>query len=319
MDRILTVTLNPTVDLATSAERILPGRKLRCDPPATDPGGGGINVSRAIAILGGDSTAFIAVGGATGERLVQMLTVEGIGLSIFAGPGETRQSLSVTDRTTGEQFRFVLPGPDWTEPRVKLALTEIGKVVAKGGFVVFSGSQPPGVPLDFPTQLSETAARKGARLILDTSGAVLRRLAEAADPARPPVAHVVRMDHLEAEELAGAALASRKASADFAQELVRRGLAPIVILARGADGSTLATAEERLHAEAADVPIASGVGAGDSFVGAFTLALARGEPLAAALSKGSAAASAAMITEATKLCTRADAERLVAECPSVSL
>ncbi|WP_343117327.1 1-phosphofructokinase family hexose kinase [Ostreiculturibacter nitratireducens] len=319
MNQILTVTLNPTVDLATSAERILPGRKLRCGRPATDPGGGGINVSRAIAILGGDSTAFIAVGGATGERLVQMLTVEGIGLSIFPGPGETRQSFSVTDRTTGDQYRFVLPGPEWTEPRVTLALDEIGKVVARSSYVVLSGSLPPGVPLEFPYRLAEVVARKGGRFVLDTSGTALRRVAELADPARGPVAHVLRMDHLEAEELAGAPLSSRKDSADFAQELVRRGLARIVILARGADGSTLVTAEERLHAEAAEVPVASGVGAGDSFVGAFTLSLSRAEPLATALSKGSAAASAAMMTEATKLCTRADAERLFSACPTISL
>lgn len=317
MKPILTVTLNPCVDFATSAEQVVAGPKLRCAPPHLDPGGGGINVSRAIAILGGISTAFVATGGATGEQLLEMLTAEGLGLVQFDGPGETRHSFSVTDRSGGGQYRFVLPGPEWDGELVDAALAGLGKAMTRGGYVVLSGSQPPGVPTDFAQRLARVAAANGALFVLDTSGAALADFAAAAVPGAKPLAEVLRMNHIEAAELAGHALADRAACADLAQELVSRGLARIVILARGPDGSTLASAETRLHAEAARVKVVSAVGAGDSFVGAFTWSLARDLPLSEALSRGAAAASAAVMTEATRLCLREDAERLIAECPSV--
>jgi len=122
------------------------------------------------------------------------------------------------------------------------------------------------------------------------------------------------MDGEEAEGLAGKPLESRAASADFAQSLVARGLAEIVVVARGADGSVLATADARWHAAAAKVKVVSKTGAGDSFVGAFVLALSRGEPPERALQKGTAAASSAVTTAATQLCRAADVRRLTPLC-----
>lgn len=113
MDRILTLTLNPTLDLATAVDAVVAGPKLRCDAPEIDPGGGGINVSRAVRILGGRSTAFAVSGGPTGEMLEHLLRGEGIAPVVLQGPGATHESFSVTDRATGAQYRFVLPGPPW--------------------------------------------------------------------------------------------------------------------------------------------------------------------------------------------------------------
>ncbi len=304
---ILTVTLNPSLDLATSAAEVRPGPKLRCEAPTVDPGGGGINVARAIRILGGSATAFVAAAGPTGQRLLSLLGAERVPLAAFEGPGETRESLAVTDRSTGGQYRLVLPGPVWSRARAAAALRAIVAAAAPGGFVILSGSQPPGLPDDFAAQLSRRLARRRARLILDTSGPALRRM---ASPHEAPL-FALRMDTEEAEDLAGRPLPTRKDSADFAQGLVRSGVSGMVIVARGGDGSTLATDALRLHASGVAVPVVSSVGAGDSFLGAFTLALARGEDAGAALRKGSAAAASAVMTDATRLCTRADAARLL--------
>ena len=317
MTAILTITLNPSVDIATSVEHVEAGPKLRCSDPLIDPGGGGVNVSRAIAILGGTSTALAAVGGTTGDQLTNLLVAEGVALRPMPAPGATRQSIAVTETATGAQFRFVLPGPLWSTRDEQDALDRIGAELARDMLVVLSGSQPPGLSDAFPTRAAALAAERGARMVLDTSGAALSHFAAHATAGGPGLVEVLRMDHLEAEALAGRVLPERADSADFAQSLVRQGLAQVVILARGGDGSTLATATERLHAPAADVPIRSKVGAGDSFVGAFTLALARGADLGVALSHGSAAASAAVMSDGTRLCTRADAERLLAECVTV--
>ncbi len=314
MTDILTITLNPTVDLSTAADKVRPGPKLRCDMPSFDPGGGGINVSRAIRHLGGDSLAFVALGGVTGQRLAALLAAEDIQVAAFPVEGETRQSLAVTDRSTGEQYRFVMPGPGWTQAIVDDALAAIGTSIGSGNLVVISGSNPPGVPDDFIARLSARLAGTGARVIADTSGAPLRHLVD-----HPCGVAVLRMDSGEAEDLAGHELRTRGDSAGFAGALVKRGVAQTVIIARGADGSTLVTKGRALHCARAITDIVSAVGAGDSFVGAFTLALARGADWADALRHGTAAASAAVLTEATQLCTRADAERLLPGCELTEL
>ena len=312
MKDILTITLNPAVDLSTATDQVEPGPKLRCAPPRSDPGGGGVNVSRAIRLLGGDSRALVALGGPAGEKLRHLLWKEEIAFLPFHGPGETRQSLAVTDRGTGQQYRFVLPGPEWNDERAAAMLDAIDRAAPKGGFVVVSGSNPPGIAGDFIPRVAIRLSARGSKLIVDTSGGALRQLVTTPSPAAP---FVLRMDQEEAEALAGRPLPARTDSADLAARLVAEGAAEAVIVARGADGSVLAAEGLRLHvAPPPDLPVRSKVGAGDSFVGAFTLALARGAGLGEALRHGTAAAAATVTTEATQLCTREDAEHLLPDC-----
>ncbi len=310
MTPIFTLTLNPALDLATSVPRVVPGPKLRGTAPRVDPGGGGINVSRAIAALGGHSHAIIALGGPTGERLRQRLDTETITCTSLTAPGNTRESLTVTETSTGLQFRFVLPGVDWASADVENAIALTAKTVSPGGILVISGSQPPGVPVDFTARLCARLP-EDTQVTIDTSGAALAQL--TAHPV--PGIEVLRMDSDEAEILAGTSLQSRPQTADFASSLIVKGLAKQVIIARGPDGSVLAEAGRRLFCKAADVPVKSKVGAGDSFVAGWVLARANGMDTAQALARGVAAASAAVMTDATELCHRDDAERLIADCP----
>ncbi len=305
---ILTLTLNPALDMATSVPSFEPGQKLRCSDPLLDPGGGGLNVSRAIRALGGDSLALVALGGLTGDRLAGLIRAEGVTFLSILGPGETRQSLTVTENATGKQLRFMLPGPEWTETERQRVFTLLRATSRPGGISVISGSQPPGVPADFPAQLAQSMP--GSRVVLDTSGAALT----AAVQKPIPGLDVLRMDTEEAEGLAGRPLHTRAETADFAQELVRRGVARHIIMARGAEGNVLALADRRIFAAAAKVPVKSTVGAGDSFVAAFVLALASNQSPEVALARGGAAASAAVMTDATQLCRLEDVERLLPQC-----
>ncbi|WP_299361094.1 hexose kinase [uncultured Paracoccus sp.] len=308
-DPILTVTLNPALDLATSAARVVPELKLRCDAPLVDPGGGGINVSRAIDRMGGRSTAFVALGGPTGARNESLIRETGLDLVRMDTPGDTRQSLSVTDRETGGQYRFVLPGPDWTDHEVAAALQTIAGAVPDRGLVVLSGSNPPGVPAEFASLLADHLRERSLRLVVDTSGAALAAVATA----RGAPVTVLRMDAAEAEALFGSSLSMRADTAGFARALAASGAAEAVIIARGADGNIIATADGSWHAEAAPVTVVSKVGAGDSFVGGFALAMARGWDAPDALALGAAAASATCLTPATELCHAVDVERLFAQ------
>lgn len=298
---ILTVTLNPALDLSTAADSVVPDLKLRCDKPVVDPGGGGINVSRAIQIIGGQSTAMVALGGATGQRMADMLKGAGLSVLRLTAPGETRHSLAVTDRATGGQYRFVMPGPEWHMSQLTATMAAIAEAALAGGWVVVSGSNPPGIAPGFEQMLTVRLKDGRARLLVDTSGDALRALAGSSIPV-----DVLRMDSHEAEGLAGRPLPDRADSADFAASLVRNGAARAVIVARGADGSVIAEPDGAWHAAAAPVPVVSAVGAGDSFVAGFVLAMARGWPTPEALALGAAAASAAVMTPATELCRAED-------------
>ncbi|WP_323785662.1 hexose kinase [Thalassovita sp.] len=310
MRDILTITLNPAVDIATATDRVSAGPKLRCDAPRTDPGGGGVNVSRVVQILGGHSRALVALAGPRGKTLHNLLHDQGIAVLPFPAPGETRLSLAVTDKTTRDQFRFVLPGPEWGKKRLNQLLRLAVRTAPQNGFVVLSGSQPPGATDNFPALLAAGLAPRNVRLIIDVSGPTLQSL---CDGHGPPVA-ALRMDRAQSERIAGHPLTAAKDSAIFARALLRRGVADLVVVGRGADGSVLASAEGCFHAAPPTVPVVSKIGAGDSFVGAFTLALARGLRPEEALRRGTAAASAAVMTEATDLCRRADADRLLDQC-----
>ncbi|OYW49497.1 MAG: hypothetical protein B7Z31_14535 [Rhodobacterales bacterium 12-65-15] len=263
---ILTLTLNPALDMATEVAEIIPGHKLRCSEPQLDPGGGGLNVSRAIKALGGESLALVAIGGLTGDRLAGLIRAEGVTFLAILGPGETRQSLTVTEGASGKQYRFMLPGPLWGEAERARVFTLLRSTARPGGLSVISGSQPPGVPVDFPAALA--ASMPESRVVLDTSGPAL------TEAVRRPIRglDVLRMDGEEGEALAGRPLPSREATAEFAQSLVRAGVARTVIVARGAEGNVLADQDQRLFATAAKVQVRSTVGAGDSFVAAYVLA-----------------------------------------------
>ena len=310
---LLTITLNPTLDLSAESGPVTPGPKLRLDEPLVEPGGGGINVARAAVILGGRARAVVALGGLTGERVAALLEASGVSVAVFHLDGDTRQSLSVTDRKCGAQYRFIMPGPKWTEAQPAELLTRLEDDVRRmgpGALVVLSGSQPPGVPDTFPTDLVQRMPQ--ARVIVDTSGPALTRLVQ--NPVAGAKPYVLRMDHSESEELAARALPTAADSLDFAQALIAAGVAEVVILARGGEGSVLATAVERLQCKPPMVPVDSKTGAGDSFMGGFALTLARGKGLEAALRIGTAAAAAAVMTPGSALCRAEDVQRLAPEC-----
>lgn len=250
----------------------------------------------------------MALGGLTGDRLAGLIRTEGVPFLALTAPGETRQSLTVTETTTGRQYRFMLPGPKWSEADQERVFTLLRASARPGAYGVISGSQPPGVPVDFPARLAR--AMPGLNVVLDTSGPAL---IEAVSNPIPGLA-ILRMDGEEAESLAGHQLVSRSDSADFAEGLVKAGVAQTVIVARGADGSVLVDKDRRIFAKAAKVKVKSTVGAGDSFVAGLVLTLARGDGPEAALAMGTASASAAVTTDATQLCKAEDVLRLLPEC-----
>src|SRR5690348_12220828 len=104
MPVIVTLTMNPALDVATETETIVPVHKLRCGEPRYDPGGGGINVARAMRQLGGEPVAVFPVGGSSGERICHLLDGEGVAYSAIPIDGITRESFTVVEGRSGQQY-----------------------------------------------------------------------------------------------------------------------------------------------------------------------------------------------------------------------
>ncbi|MGE0408585.1 MAG: 1-phosphofructokinase family hexose kinase [Amphiplicatus sp.] len=309
MARILTVTVNPAIDIAASVDRLEADLKLRCADPHTDPGGGGVNVARALRNLGAESDAFVAAGGPTGELLLQLLAKEGVNAIQFPVDGVTRQNFAINETGTGRQYRFILPGPDWRESAWRRALAAIIRLSTDKAYVVLSGSLGPGMPADFYLKAATSFAGTSARVILDTSGPALGAALEQDQAAF----FCIRMNRKEAGAFAACALQSPEQAQACAQMLVKRNIAKIVIVTMGEKGAALASADKTFFIPAPRVKTASAVGAGDCFVAAFTLGLWQNWPLKRACAYGVAAASAAMTTPATQLCRPTDTAQYLTE------
>ncbi len=301
---ILTVTLNPALDITTSTPFLAPQRKMRCTAPEYDAGGGGVNVSRAIRELGGQSHAFVALGGPTGTHYRSLLDASGIDYETFAMAGETRFSLTVMETGSHLHYRFVLPGPQQNAGDAERLLEALDRCLKSNfGFVVASGTLAPGLPEDFYARIAELVRSNGAAFILDASGPAL-----AKGLAGKP--YLIKLDHLEALELAGMSTLDEVSSRVLARRLVDQGAAEVVIITLGDRGAVIASKDVNHHLMAPHVEVLSAVGAGDSFVAALALTLSRGRPLEEACRMGVAAAASAVTTPASRLCDRRQTEHL---------
>jgi 6-phosphofructokinase 2 len=307
MTAIVTVTMNPEIDVNTGTEQVAANRKLHCDPPAREPGGGGINVARALQRLGGTARAIFAAGGVTGARLTAMVADEGIEAQPIEIAAETREAVNVTERSSGSQFRFVMQGPPVRESEWNAVLESIASLDPAPKYLVASGTLPPGVPDDFYGRLSRLAAEHDIRLIIDTSGPPLRH-------AVGPGTFLIKPNLTEVRELTGSSgILSDFSLQGAASALVAAGRARAVVISMGAAGAIVATERGTRRISAPTVKVESRVGAGDSMVAGIVLELERGATTEEAVLFGIAAGTAAVMRPGTELCRREDAERLFEE------
>jgi 6-phosphofructokinase 2 len=300
-DCILTLTLNPTVDIASDAKAVQPVRKVRTTNETFDPGGGGVNVARVLRELGGNPLAVVLAGGVSGKLLEELLAEGGVPHQAIPIAGRTRMSHTVHDLSADQEYRFVPEGPTLAEAEWQAALNRLEETEA--GWVVASGSLAPGVPEDFYARAAAIAARRGQRFVLDTSGAPLR-VALGTGLA------LIKPSRGEFETLVGKPLPDAEAQGAAALELVRQGAAGLIAVTLGHEGALLAEPGGVLRLPALDVPVRGAVGAGDSFLAAMVLALSRGEPPREAFAWGMAAGAAAVMATGTAHPRRKDVEAL---------
>ena len=302
MKEIVTITLNPAIDGAAEAKVVRPIRKIRTWGERYDPGGGGINVARVIQEMGGSAVAIYLSGGTTGPVLDALVRAAGIESKCISIADHTRISYTVHERSSGLEYRFVPEGPVVAASEWKACLAALEEIDCE--YLVASGSLPRGVPDNFYVQVASVAARKGTKLVLDTSGDALRNATDRGG------VHLIKPSLGELEQLMGRKLSKPADQETAARGLIDAGAADIVTLTLGRDGALLATRSTLRRLEGLRVAAKSAVGAGDSFLAAITLGLAQDRDPEDAFALAVAAGTAAVLTMGTELCRRADVERI---------
>lgn len=302
--KIVTLTLNPALDKSSSVERLIPEQKLRSATMQLDAGGGGINVSKGIAKLGGNSIAVFPAGGHNGQVLQELVASAGITTAIVPVQGETRENISILDISTHLQYRFTLPGATLSLTDARACLDMVRS--HKPDILVASGSLPPGLPETFFEEVAVLAKTIGAKFILDTSGKPLLHAAnEGLFLFKPNLSELSTISGTEGDlEL--------NLVDDAALNIIKQGKCEVVVVSLGPQGALLVTKDGFEHIPAPMVKKVSTVGAGDSMVAGMVWALGEGKSYREMVQTGVACGSAATMNTGTRLFDYQEAMKLLA-------
>jgi 6-phosphofructokinase 2 len=305
--RVVSLTLNPTLDTVTTIDRVVDTHKMRCGPTQIHPGGGGINVSRVTHRLGVASLAVFPAGGLTGQRVCSLLSEEGVPQDCVATDVETRGALAVRETSTGKDFRFTLPMSGQLPEAVWRECVQRFQTHAAGqDYAVVSGSLPDGVAPAVYGDLALWARANGVRLVLDSSGPALRAALNAG-------VYLFKPSLRELCDLVGRPLRNPSEWRAAARACIAQGQAQVIALTLGGDGADLIGAEFAWRSPALPVKTLTTVGAGDSFVGGLISGLVQSQPLREAYRTAMAASAAALMAPGTALCRPEDVRLLLAQ------
>jgi len=304
-ETIVTITPNPALDVWLTTSKLTAGPKLRTNRPRFDPGGGGINVSRVLHRLEGETLALYAAGGRLGDEVADGLEREGVRAERCTIEGDTREDISVCETESGDVLRFVTPGPKLRDDEVDTFLAMLVRASGGASMAVGSGSLPEGAGAYFWSKVAARCRNAEVPLVLDSSDAI--------EPALKEGVFCFRENRDAINGLVGHEIGWPEETADWAADQVAAGNAEMVIVTEGAEGALLVTDKMKLLQSPPDISPRSAVGAGDSFVAGFCLALSRNEGIEKALRTAVATAAATLLTQGTELCRKEDVERLLLE------
>jgi len=300
---ILTVTLNPAVDLYLSIQKLVTDDVNRVLWFRRDPGGKGVNVSRVIQELGGESIALCLLGGATGEEIFRHLNAKGIWVERILVEGSTRTNITLKEERAGKIIKLNEKGPPLTQTHLRICLKRLLRLAHRGDFVALSGSLPPGVSSETYALFIRHLRSRGIRVLLDADGEALREGIKASPTFVKPNLH-------EMSRLVRRPLRTFQDRIKACHALLRNGIEG-VILSMGKEGALLVSQKESWLAKTPKVKVESTIGSGDSLVGGFLLGLSRGKNMAESFRLGMACGTATAITPATELCHKKDVQRFL--------
>ncbi|GAA4575120.1 1-phosphofructokinase [Planotetraspora kaengkrachanensis] len=294
---ILTLTLNPSLDRTIEVGSLTRGAVIRAAAAHLDPGGKGVNVSRALLANQVRSCAVIPFGGDEGRQLVGLLSAEGIDMIPVSVGGSTRSNVTLAE-PDGTVTKLNEPGTALTPSELDTLASAVLGAAESADWVVASGSLPPGVPVDVYAGLCRRFAAAGIQTAIDTSGPALVA-AVAAGPT------LVKPNREELAEATGTPITRLGDVIDAAEKLRGMG-ARSVLTSLGADGALLMEDDRFWYGRCPVEEPRSSVGAGDAMLAGFLAAGASGE---AALAEGLAWASAAVGLPGSRMPAPADIDR----------
>ena len=300
---IATITLNPSLDRTVIVDGLKVNESNRWTSVHHYAGGKGIDVSRAIHEMGGQTIAYGFIGGDEGRTLEVKLDEEGVPFSFTPIEQETRVNFIIADTRASQQTIINAPGPHISKRELARFLKKLRGIYPSPELMVASGSVPPGVPIDIYYTIVQEAKSHRVRTILDSAGQWL----EEGIKAKP---YLIKPNIREAEELLKTGLSTEEAITKAALNLIEMGV-EIAVISRGKDGIIAAAKDGVFKAVPPPVKVRSAVGAGDCTIAGLALKLAWGEPLIEACRLAVAMGTAAVLTPGTELAHRADVEKLL--------
>ncbi len=261
----LTVTLNPAIDQTVLLGHLRPGHVHRAQGVSFNAGGKGVNVASCLADWGDKVSATGFLGQNNTRHFETLFMTKLIGDAFIRIPGETRTNIKLSH--DGDTTDINLPGLIPTAEELQALLARIGTLATTGTLALLAGSLPGGVDESFYATLTETLAQRGARVLLDTSGAPLQAALTGA-----VLPFCLKPNRAELEQLVGHALPDDTAVIGAARGLISRGV-QLVVVSLGEDGALFVTQDQMLRASLPVVRAASTVGAGDAMVAGIMAAL----------------------------------------------
>lgn len=303
-NKITTLTINPSLDKSTHFTGLIAEQKIRCEKPRYDAGGGGINVSKAIAKLGEKTTCVFTSGGSSGEMLEDLIVKEKLESSVIKTKNWTRENFIAFENKTKAQYRFGFPGNEFSENEKEEILQSIKGL--QTDYLVISGSLNEGLPSNFYQEIAKIANKSNIKVVVDTSGEALQKVLETGvyliKPNIGELAKLIGVERLELPEVEKAA-----------KKLISTNSAEIVVVSLGAEGAILVSKDQTHLVKAPKVEKKSTVGAGDSMVGGMVWALSQNKTLKEVIQIGVCCGTAATMNEGTQLFKTEDVMRLLKE------
>lgn len=306
---ILTLTMNPALDIYSRVEKIRPTIKMRCEQAKVDPGGGGVNVARVIKRLGGEATAIYPCGGYTGDVFQNLLSAEAVSQEPVSMANAIRENFAITEISTEQLYRFGFPGPALHKAEADQILQKLDSY-KNAEFLVASGSLPPGLPDNFYARVAEVAKKNKMKFVLDTSGKAYSGVLEKG-------AFLLKPSLEELQDLTGRTAEDQKGQEQLLLELLDKYPVEIIVLSMGAKGAMLAYGKTVKHFPAVKVHNVSSIGAGDSMVAGMVLSLSRGSSYEEAVLYGLACGSATIKSPGTELLQKKDVDELFSEIQQI--
>ena len=293
---VLTVTLNPSVDKAIFVETLKIGDTNRVARTETDAGGKGVNLSRVLCELGGDTVATGFLGGGPGAYVRKVLDIQGLHHCFVEVAGDTRTNISVEDDSKSTPTTFNEHGPNVRQKDLDALFRVVEQHLPKATWMAMGGSLPPGAPTDTFRTLAQMARSMNVRTLVDADGEAMK-LALEAEP------DMIKPNENEASRLLGREIRGRNEALRAASELHRRLAGPdrIALISRGSGGAVMACRDGLFDGVTPNVEMRSTIGCGDSMLGGMLWALESGKLLEEAFRWGLAAGAATASTDGTAI------------------